>query len=193
MQVGDYVLSPDICVERKSVADLFGSLNSGRLFQQVLTGLTLSLWCLHFVALVHQPTDMLHVGTQAEKMSKFYRRPCLLIEFDEFKSFSFFHPDELPQSIVPTHSSVDCVHERGSLLHGFPLTVCVCVCVCVCVILHAWSLAVVSKLSLLFLHFPQLRVLWSRSPTMTSHLFEILKSNGEEPDVQVCVTGIFPI
>ena len=116
LTVGDYVLSPDICVERKSVADLFGSLNSGRLFQQ------------------------------AEKMSKFYRRPCLLIEFDEFKSFSFFHPDELPQSIVPTH--------------------------------------IVSKLSLLFLHFPQLRVLWSRSPTMTSHLFEILKSNGEEPDVQ---------
>ena len=31
LQVGDYVLTPDVCVERKSVSDLIGSLNSGRL------------------------------------------------------------------------------------------------------------------------------------------------------------------
>ena len=30
-QVGDYILTSDICVERKSVSDLIGSLNSGRL------------------------------------------------------------------------------------------------------------------------------------------------------------------
>ena len=30
-KVGDYVLTPDICVERKSLNDLIGSLNSGRL------------------------------------------------------------------------------------------------------------------------------------------------------------------
>lgn len=29
--VGDYILSPDICVERKSIPDLIGSLISGRL------------------------------------------------------------------------------------------------------------------------------------------------------------------
>ena len=34
-QVGDYVLSPDICVERKAVPDLISSLNSGRLYNQV--------------------------------------------------------------------------------------------------------------------------------------------------------------
>ena len=30
-QIGDYILSPEMCVERKSVSDLVGSLNSGRL------------------------------------------------------------------------------------------------------------------------------------------------------------------
>ena len=34
-QVGDYVLSPEICVERKSISDLKGSLASGRLYHQV--------------------------------------------------------------------------------------------------------------------------------------------------------------
>ncbi|KAI9591455.1 hypothetical protein BDF19DRAFT_455072 [Syncephalis fuscata] len=33
--VGDYVLSPDICVERKSIADLISSFQSGRLYTQV--------------------------------------------------------------------------------------------------------------------------------------------------------------
>lgn len=31
-KVGDYILTPDICVERKSISDLIGSLNSGRLY-----------------------------------------------------------------------------------------------------------------------------------------------------------------
>ncbi len=34
IEVGDYVLSPDVCVERKSVSDLIGSLASGRLHNQ---------------------------------------------------------------------------------------------------------------------------------------------------------------
>jgi len=29
--VGDYILTPDICVERKSIPDLVSSFNSGRL------------------------------------------------------------------------------------------------------------------------------------------------------------------
>ncbi len=33
--VGDYVLSPEICIERKSIPDLIGSLSSGRLYKQV--------------------------------------------------------------------------------------------------------------------------------------------------------------
>ncbi|CAG5130690.1 unnamed protein product [Candidula unifasciata] len=37
IEVGDYILTPDICVERKSVSDLIGSLNNGRLYQQALS------------------------------------------------------------------------------------------------------------------------------------------------------------
>lgn len=35
LEVGDYVLSPTMCFERKSIPDLYGSFNSGRLFHQV--------------------------------------------------------------------------------------------------------------------------------------------------------------
>jgi DNA excision repair protein ERCC-4 len=34
LEVGDYVLSPDICVERKAIPDLVQSLKSGRLYTQ---------------------------------------------------------------------------------------------------------------------------------------------------------------
>ena len=58
LQVGDYVLSPEICVERKGISDLFQSFGSGRLFNQ------------------------------AESMGRHYRYPCLLIEFNPDKPFS---------------------------------------------------------------------------------------------------------
>ncbi|CAO3621855.1 unnamed protein product [Cunninghamella blakesleeana] len=56
--VGDYILAPNICVERKSINDLIQSLNSGRLY------------------------------AQCENMKLYYDIPILLIEFDENKSFS---------------------------------------------------------------------------------------------------------
>ena len=59
LEVGDYVLSPLICVERKSIADLFQSFASGRLYNQV------------------------------ETMIRYYKIPVLLIEFSQDKSFSF--------------------------------------------------------------------------------------------------------
>lgn len=59
LTVGDYVLTPDICVERKSVRDLISSLKNGRLYNQ------------------------------AETMLKHYKTPLLLIEFDQNKSFTF--------------------------------------------------------------------------------------------------------
>jgi len=31
LTIGDYILSPNLCVERKSISDLIGSFNSGRL------------------------------------------------------------------------------------------------------------------------------------------------------------------
>ncbi|XP_045768468.1 DNA repair endonuclease XPF isoform X2 [Maniola jurtina] len=56
--IGDYILTPDICVERKSISDLIGSLNSGRLF------------------------------AQSTQMCRNYARPILLIEFDQTKPFN---------------------------------------------------------------------------------------------------------
>jgi len=53
LDVGDYILTPDICVERKSISDLIGSLNSGRLYKQ------------------------------AEAMTRHYKKPVLLIEHEQ--------------------------------------------------------------------------------------------------------------
>ena len=58
LEVGDYILTPEICVERKSISDLIGSLNNGRLYNQ------------------------------ATSMTRFYTRPMLLIEFDQNKPFA---------------------------------------------------------------------------------------------------------
>lgn len=55
--IGDYILTPDICVERKSISDLIGSLNSGRLYNQCI------------------------------QMGRFYSKPILLIEFDQNRPF----------------------------------------------------------------------------------------------------------
>lgn len=55
--MGDYVLTPDICLERKSIPDLIQSLNSGRLYNQALA------------------------------MTRHYAKPMLLIEFDKDKPF----------------------------------------------------------------------------------------------------------
>jgi hypothetical protein len=57
LTVGDYVLAPEICIERKGISDLFQSFASGRLYNQV------------------------------ESMSRHYKYPCLLIEFSQDKAF----------------------------------------------------------------------------------------------------------
>ncbi|KAF8247417.1 DNA repair protein [Wilcoxina mikolae CBS 423.85] len=58
LTVGDYILSPDICVERKSVKDLISSFKNGRLY------------------------------TQCESMTQHYKQPMVLIEFEQNKSFN---------------------------------------------------------------------------------------------------------
>lgn len=58
LEVGDFILSKDIGVERKSVSDLYGSFGSGRLFNQ------------------------------AEALCRHYKYPCLLIELDRSKPLS---------------------------------------------------------------------------------------------------------
>jgi DNA excision repair protein ERCC-4 len=35
LTVGDYILTPEICVERKSIPDLVSSFNSGRLYDGI--------------------------------------------------------------------------------------------------------------------------------------------------------------
>ena len=57
LEVGDYVLTPNLCVERKSLNDLIESLSNGRLYNQV------------------------------NAMSRSYKTPILLIEFDQNKPF----------------------------------------------------------------------------------------------------------
>jgi len=119
LTVGDFVLSNVHCVERKSISDLFGSFASGRLF------------------------------TQAESMSKHYKCPCLLIEFDPAKTFCLQNANEMGTDIRTD--------------------------------------SICSKMSLLVMHFPRLRLLWSRSTYETLKLFKSLKANHEEVDVDSAV------
>eukprot|EP00804_Cyclotella_cryptica_P016454 CCRYP_004697-RB/>CCRYP_004697-RB protein AED:0.37 eAED:0.37 QI:377/1/1/1/1/1/4/17/1072 len=119
LTVGDFVLSNVHCVERKSISDLFGSFASGRLY------------------------------SQAESMSKHYKCPCLLIEFDPEKTFELQSKHDLGGDI-----KMD---------------------------------SICSKLALLTMHFPKLRILWSRSPHETLKLFKKLKRNHQEVDVEKAV------
>ncbi|KAM4624435.1 DNA repair endonuclease XPF [Polymixia lowei] len=114
LEVGDYILTADTCVERKSVSDLIGSLQSGRLYTQCLS------------------------------MTRYYKKPMLLIEFDPDKPFSLVARSDFRQEI----SAND----------------------------------VTSKLTLLTLHFPRLRILWCPSPHVTAELFQELKQGRPEPD-----------
>lgn len=119
LTVGDYVLTPGICIERKSVKDLISSFQDGRLY------------------------------TQAETMLQHYKSPMLLIEFDQQKAFTL-EPFADLSSTIGTSSLV------GSDLQ--------------------------SKIVLLTLAFPRLRIIWSSSPYQTAEIFEELKKQQDEPD-----------
>ncbi|TGO34574.1 hypothetical protein BHYA_0191g00100 [Botrytis hyacinthi] len=121
LTVGDYVLSPNICVERKSIKDLISSFKDGRLYNQ------------------------------AETMLEHYKSPMLLIEFDQGKSFTLEPFADLSGSL----SSVSAANASSDLQ---------------------------SKLVLLTLAFPRLRIIWSSSPYQTAEIFESLKTQEPEPD-----------
>ncbi|KAI6780051.1 MUS38-like protein [Emericellopsis cladophorae] len=121
LTVGDYILSPNICVERKSVNDLISSFKDGRLYNQ------------------------------AETMFQHYKSPMLLIEFDQNKSFTLEPFADLSGSI----SSVN----PGNVSNDLQ-----------------------SKIVLLTLAFPKLRIIWSSSPYQTAEIFESLKAQEPEPD-----------
>ncbi|KAL7796511.1 MUS38-like protein [Trichoderma ceciliae] len=121
LTVGDYILSPNICVERKSIGDLISSFKDGRLY------------------------------SQAEAMFQHYKNPMLLIEFDQNKSFTLEPFADL----------------SGSLSSVAPANV---------------SSDLQSKLVLLTLAFPKLRIIWSSSPYETAEIFASLKTLEHEPD-----------
>ena len=107
IEVGDYVVSDEVCIERKTVPDLIGSFADGRLYQQ----------CLN--------------------MFKHYPVVVLLLEFNG-SPFMLEPKHQLPQQVSPN------------------------------------SLA--SKLSLLVLHFPQLRIFWSRNTAQSVAFVARLRS-----------------
>jgi DNA excision repair protein ERCC-4 len=121
LTVGDYILSPNICVERKSIKDLISSFKDGRLYNQ------------------------------AETMLLHYKSPMLLIEFDQNKSFTLEPFADLSGSL----NSVSATNASSDLQ---------------------------SKLVLLTLAFPKLRIIWSSSPYQTAEIFESLKTQEAEPD-----------
>lgn len=121
LTVGDYILTPEICIERKSISDLISSFKDGRLY------------------------------TQAETMFQHYKTPMLLIEFDQNKSFTLEPFADLSgnlRSINPNEAPSD----------------------------------IQSKIVLLTLAFPRLRIIWSSSPYQTAEIFEGLKAQEPEPD-----------
>ena len=120
LTVGDYVLTPNICIERKSVSDLIGSFANGRLYNQV------------------------------ESMMEHYKSPMLLIEFDANKSFTLEPFADLNLS------------SNSGATSGAP--------------------DLQSKLVLLTLAFPRLRIIWSSSPYQTAEIFSELKKQQDEPD-----------
>ncbi|KAI1379665.1 DNA repair protein [Hypoxylon crocopeplum] len=121
LTVGDYILSPTICVERKSISDLISSFKDGRLF------------------------------SQTETMFQHYKNPMLLIEFDQNKSFTLEPFADLSGNLKSVNPN-----EGPSDLQ--------------------------SKIVLLTLAFPKLRVIWSSSPYQTAEIFEGLKTQQDEPD-----------
>jgi DNA excision repair protein ERCC-4 len=67
--IGDYILTPHIALERKSLSDLIQSLQSGRLYKQITA------------------------------MQKYYRSPVLLIEFSPNQPFQLLSRNELTADI----------------------------------------------------------------------------------------------
>ncbi|RPD58723.1 hypothetical protein L226DRAFT_617201 [Lentinus tigrinus ALCF2SS1-7] len=134
LTVGDYILTPDICVERKSIPDLVSSFNSGRLY------------------------------TQCELMSAHYKQPILLIEFEEHKSFSLEAVADVKSyaksNKYPSKKKADPRSDIASTA----------------------SQSIQSKLVLLTLTFPRVRIIWSSSPYATAEIFNDLKTLSAQPD-----------
>ncbi|OBA23690.1 hypothetical protein METBIDRAFT_38064 [Metschnikowia bicuspidata var. bicuspidata NRRL YB-4993] len=136
LTVGDYIISPKICVERKSIPDLIGSFKSGRLF------------------------------LQCEQMFRHYELPCLLIEFDESKSFSFKPFSDVRPPGQKTSGA------QGTMIQNKEIQL---------------------KIAELLVSFPKLKVIWSSSPYESAQIFLELKAAQEEPNIEEALSkGVNP-
>ncbi|CAK7893180.1 DNA repair protein Rad1p [[Candida] anglica] len=129
--VGDYIISPKICIERKAIPDLIQSFKSGRLYNQ------------------------------CEQMFRYYEFPTLLIEFDENKSFSFEPFSETRAFGGAATSGAKSALAATKFLQQ----------------------DIQSKIIMLLVTFPKLKIIWSSSPYETAQILLSLKSNQEEPNV----------
>ena len=71
------MLSPDMCIERKSLSDLRSSFISGRLYHQ------------------------------AEAMSRHYKIPILLIEFERDRAFVLHSPSDISADVQVAFACLD--------------------------------------------------------------------------------------
>ena len=74
--VGDFIIASEICVERKGISDLLQSLVSGRLYHQ------------------------------AENMARYYKHPCLLIEFTLERPFTLQGVYEISPDSIQNRSVI---------------------------------------------------------------------------------------
>ncbi|KAA0148347.1 hypothetical protein FNF29_06734 [Cafeteria roenbergensis] len=124
IDVGDYVIAPRVCLERKSVPDLVASLASGRLY------------------------------TQCVAMTRHYDLAVLLVEFDGDRPFGF-------GSAAPAGGNDD-----GRLVYDIQ-----------------------TKLCILAIHFPSLRILWARSPHAAVDMILAIKQLHPEPDPRLALAA----
>lgn len=131
LTIGDYIVTPKVCVERKAIPDLISSFKSGRLY------------------------------TQCEHMFRHYELPTLLIEFDGSKSFSF-------------EPFADIRPQKGNAPNAIATKLL--------------KQDIQSKLMMLLLAFPKLKIIWSFSPYETAQIFLEIKSKQEEPDIDSAIS-----
>jgi ERCC4-type nuclease len=113
---------------------------------------------------------MFALHSQAESMSKHYKCPCLLIEFDPEKTFELQSKHDLGGDIKIDSISSKVRYMLFYLNAKYK---------------NSLSLFIVLQLALLAMHFPKLRVLWSRSPHETLKLFKKLKRYAKIPLLRV--------
>lgn len=102
-------------------------------------------------------------------MSVHYKHPVLLIEFEEDKAFSLETISELKNYVKPTQKYPNKPSKPSTFNSSSnepPSTIP----------------TIQSKLVLLTLSFPRLRIIWSQSPYATTEIFKDLKSNQAEPE-----------